>query len=39
MSLHTKSSRGTKEFAYLSAEESEDQNHTKSKDHDSQENP
>ena len=39
MSLHTKSSRGTKEFAYLSAEESEDQNHTKSKDHDSQDIP
>ena len=39
MSLHTKSSSGTKEFAYLSAEESEDQNHTKSKDHDSQDIP
>jgi uncharacterized protein with von Willebrand factor type A (vWA) domain len=39
MYLHTKSRSGTKEFAYLSAEESEDQNHTKSKDHDSQDIP
>ncbi len=39
MYLHTKSTSGTKRFAYFSAEESEDQNHTKSKDNDSQNIP
>jgi len=39
MYLHTKSTSGTKRFAYFSAEESEDQNHTKSKDKDSQNIP
>src|SRR5215217_3495541 len=36
MYQHTKSRLGTKRFVYFPAQEGEDQNHTKSKDHNSQ---
>src|SRR5919107_5664474 len=39
MYQHTKNRTGTKRFVYFSAEENQDQNHIKSKDHDSQNIP
>ena len=39
MYQHTKNRTGTKRFVYFSAEENQDQNHLKSKDHDSQNIP
>ncbi len=39
MYQHTKNRIGTKRFVYFSAEENQDQNHIKSKDHDSQNIP
>jgi uncharacterized protein with von Willebrand factor type A (vWA) domain len=39
MYQHTKNRTGTKRFVYFSAEENQDQNHMKSKDHDSQNIP